>query len=124
MGVWVGVSVAVGIFVGDGVRVGVGVNVAVGSGVLVGLGVAVGGNGVGVLDGTTVGNDWVGVGSRVVVGEPTTRVDVGVGGLSTVGEVGVEFTRRVGVGKVKINWVGVGASIGGGTAVNVANPRQ
>lgn len=65
MGVLVGGKVAVGPMVGIKV--------------LVGDGVAVTGKGVGVLLDTTVGKDCVGVASRVAVGEPTTRVEVGVG---------------------------------------------
>lgn len=65
------------------------------------------------------------MGSRVDVGGPTTRVAVGVDGLSTVGEIGNWSAGRVGVGRVKMNWVGVGpCSTGGGTEANVTNPRQ
>jgi len=92
---------------------------------LVGVGVAVGGSGVGVAVVTTVGKDWVGVGSRVAVGEPTTRVAMGVGGLSPLEAVGVGLDPvGVGLGRVRINRVGVGPSSVTGAEAKVAKPKQ
>ena len=47
--------------------------------------VAVGGGRAGVGDGGVVGKIWVGVGSRVGVSGPTTRVGVAVGMIVSVG---------------------------------------
>ena len=44
---------------------------------------AVGGIDVGVSDGRVVGKIWVGVGSRVAVAVPTTKVGVTVGAASS-----------------------------------------
>ena len=120
VGVWVGVPVAVG---GIVVAVGVLVGVALGSTVLVGVGVSVAGKGVGVFEATTVGNDWVGVGSRVEVGGPTTRVPVGVGKPSPEGEGLGWLSDGVELGTVTVNGVGVIESTAGAEA-RVANPRQ
>jgi hypothetical protein len=83
----VGTSVAVGVPVAVGVRVGVSVPVGVlvdVGGREVSVGVAVAGSSVGVLEETTVGKNWVGVGSSVAVGVLTTRVGSGVGPVEVV----------------------------------------
>ncbi len=123
VGVWVGVPVAVGVLVGAKVPVAVGV--AVGGKVAVGVGVSVAGNSVGVLLETTVGKDWVGVGSRVAVGEPITRVAIGMDGPSAeVGRGVWAVEGRVGLGKIMTNRVAVGDSSRGGAELRVKNPRQ
>ncbi len=78
--VGVGVSVPVGVMVGVsvGTRVPVGVAVGVCTCVAVGDGVIVSGGGVALGVDTTVGKDWVGVGSRVAVGVRGVETDVGV----------------------------------------------
>ena len=85
---------------------------------------AVGGIGVGVLVGGTVGNSWVGVGSRVAVGVPTTRVAVAEGSVNSVVGVGAACPGAVVVavgGRPK--GVGVGSWIGG-AAAKAPIPRQ
>ncbi len=67
----------------------------------------------------------MGVASRVAVGEPTTRVEVGVAGPSTAGAVGISLVRvAVRLGKVRIEGVEVPPSRGAGAEVKAANPRQ
>jgi hypothetical protein len=104
------VGVLVGVFVGGRVPLGVTVGVSVGTtvGVSVGTGVSVD-----VAEGTTVGKNWVGVGSRVEVG--SLGVKVGTGSVGTAGVL-------VGGGRVT---KGVAVSEnGGGAVVNAMIPRQ
>jgi len=108
VGVSVGVSVATGVGVGCTVPVGVFVGVC-GMGVFVGVDV-LDTTSVGVLDGWPVGNDWVGVGSRVEVGAPGTRVCVFVGVTDGVTNSGRRVIIAVGVTP---NGVGVASSMVG-----------
>ena len=87
--------------------------------------VAVGGGRVGVGDGGVVGKIWVGVGSRVGVSGPTTRVGVVVGMIVSVGSGdGTLKLGRVMVGPgASRNGVGVGTCTGG-AAAKAAIPRQ
>jgi hypothetical protein len=91
--------------------------------VLVGDGVTVAGSGVGVWVGTTVGNDWVGVGSRVAVGEPTTRVAVGVGAVWSGVRVRIVGPKGVVVGEATTGRVGVDGGTAG-AAARATNPKQ
>jgi hypothetical protein len=70
-----------------------------------------------------VGKDWVGVGSRVVVGVLITGVLVRVGMISVGGSKITIVGIMVGLG-VSARRVGVGSSTGGGAAVSKPKPKQ
>ena len=88
-------------------------------GVGVGVSVAVGGGGVSV--GWLVGNDWVGVGSRVLVGVGGDWVEVLVG-VSVGSAEGSSVEKKAGVG-VNGNSVGVG-NCDRGAAASATIPKQ
>ena len=95
-----------------GVSVPVGVTVGVSVGTTVGVSVGVGVS-VSVAEGTTVGKNWVGVGSRVRVGSRGVNVSVGGEGTNAVAVAGGGVTRGVGV-----------SEMGGGAVVSPMIPRQ
>jgi hypothetical protein len=104
------VGVLVGVLVGGRVPVGVTVGVSVGKAVGVSVGVSVS---VDVAEGTAVGKNWVGVGSRVEVGSRGVKVGIGSVGTAGVLVAGGRVTKGVAV-----------SENGGGAVVSAMIPRQ